>query len=59
MKAVLWNVVGLATMTIVGLVLTGSAAVGGVMALINTGIGLICYVIYERVWANVGWGRRD
>lgn len=58
-KAVLWNVVGLFTMTLVGLVLTGSAAVGGVMALVNTAIGLICYVIYERVWAHVGWGLRD
>ena len=37
-KAVVWNVMGLAVMTLVGLIATGSAAVGGVLALINTAI---------------------
>lgn len=57
-KAVLWNVIGLATMGLVGLAMTGSAALGGTLALVNTGVGLICYVLYERIWAGVGWGRR-
>ena len=56
-KALLWNVIGLAVMTLVGLVLTGSAAVGGIMAVVNTAIGLISYVLYERVWARIRWGR--
>ena len=56
-KAVLWNVIGLAVMTLVGFVLTGSATVGGTMALINTTIGLTTYVIYERIWSRVQWGR--
>ena len=56
-KAVLWNMIGLAVMAAVGMVLTGSALVGGTMALINTAIGLIAYVIYERIWAQITWGR--
>ncbi len=48
---------GLATMTLVGLVATGSVAVGGALALINTAIGLTLYVIYERLWAGISWGR--
>lgn len=56
-KAVLWNVLGLLTMSLVGLAMTGSAIVGGTMATINTGIGLCCYILYERVWARVRWGR--
>ncbi|WP_299641017.1 DUF2061 domain-containing protein [uncultured Ruegeria sp.] len=56
-KAIVWNVMGLATMTLVGLVATGSAAVGGALALINTAIGLTLYVIYERLWAGISWGR--
>lgn len=56
-KAVIWNLIGLATMAIVGLVATGSAAVGGTMALVNTALGLVCYVIYERIWAGIRWGR--
>ncbi|GAB4300585.1 MAG: hypothetical protein Kow0058_15870 [Roseovarius sp.] len=57
-KAVLWNAIGLVTMSLVGLILTGSAAIGGVMAAANTLIGLVCYVVYERLWARIGWGRR-
>lgn len=56
-KAVIWNLMGLAMMALVGLLATGSAAVGGAMALVNTGIGLVLYLFYERVWANVRWGR--
>jgi len=56
-KALLWNVIGLAVMAFVGLVLTGSIAIGGVMAATNTVIGLISYVIYERAWARIRWGR--
>ena len=55
-KAVLWNVIGLTVMSLVGLVMTGSAAVGGLIAVINTAIGLICYILYERVWARIRWG---
>ncbi|WP_294620743.1 DUF2061 domain-containing protein [uncultured Roseovarius sp.] len=56
-KAVLWNVMGLTVMSLVGLVMTGSAAVGGAMAVINTAIGLTMYVLYERLWARINWGR--
>ena len=56
-KAVIWSAIGLIVMALVGLAFTGSLAVGGVMALLNTGIGLITYVLYERVWARISWGR--
>ncbi|SHJ71948.1 Predicted membrane protein [Shimia gijangensis] len=57
LKAVIWNAMGLAMMSLVGLIATGSMAVGGAMALINTAIGLTLYIIYERVWAGIRWGR--
>ncbi|SEQ27348.1 DUF2061 domain-containing protein [Thalassovita taeanensis] len=56
-KAILWSLLGLVTMSLVGLALTGSAMLGGGMAAINTGIGLVLYLIYERVWTLVRWGR--
>ncbi|PCH72631.1 MAG: hypothetical protein COC12_05810 [Rhodobacteraceae bacterium] len=56
-KATIWSIMGLAVMAIVGGIATGSIWVGGTMALINTGIGLVTYVIYERIWASIGWGR--
>ena len=56
-KAVVWNVIGLCVMTLVGLAATGSAALGGGMALANTAVGFVMYVSYERVWAGIRWGR--
>ena len=56
-KALIWNVMGLAVMAGVGLAMTGSLAVGGAMAAINTCVGLTMYVIYERVWDRIRWGR--
>ncbi len=58
-KAVLWGAIGLVVMAAVGLFLTGSAAIGGAMAVINTAVGLAMYVVYERVWARISWGRHD
>ena len=56
-KALLWNLLGLCMMSLVGLAMTGSLALGGAMAAINTGIGFASYLAYERAWARVHWGR--
>ncbi|MEL7212768.1 MAG: DUF2061 domain-containing protein [Pseudomonadota bacterium] len=56
-KAVLWNLMGLAVMALVGFALTGSWSVGGSMAVINAVLGLTMYILYERVWAHIRWGR--
>ncbi|MCF3593216.1 DUF2061 domain-containing protein [Rhodobacteraceae bacterium LMO-12] len=56
-KAVCWNLLGLLTMALVGLAMTGSWALGGTMAALNTGIGFVTYLGYERFWAGVRWGR--
>lgn len=56
-KAVVWNLIGLATMSLVGLAATGSVTLGGTLALVNTGVGLVMYVLYERVWSGILWGR--
>jgi len=58
-KAVIWSALGFLVMALVGLAFTGSLAVGGVMAVLNTVIGLITYVLYERLWARFSWGRLD
>lgn len=56
-KAIFWNALGLVMMSLVGLVMTGSLAVGGTIAVINTVLGMTLYVAYERLWARIGWGR--
>jgi uncharacterized membrane protein len=58
-KAIIWNINGLLVMSLVGYAMTGSAGVGGLMALVNTAIGLTLYVLYERIWSRISWGRVD
>lgn len=56
-KAIVWNIIGLTVMSLVGLAMTGSIAVGGAMAVVNTVIGLMTYILYERFWSGIAWGR--
>ncbi|MEE9426634.1 MAG: DUF2061 domain-containing protein [Paracoccaceae bacterium] len=57
LKAVIWNVFGLASMALVGYLATGSVSTGGKIAVINTMMGFSLYLFYERVWAKISWGR--
>lgn len=57
-KALIWQAIGLSVMALVGWAVTGSAMVGGTLAVINAALGFLTYVLYERIWARVAWGRR-
>lgn len=57
-KAICWQMLGLVTMSGVGVMMTGSLAMGGMLAAMNAAVGFVAYLAYERVWANVRWGRR-
>lgn len=56
-KATVWIAIGLLVMSLVGALFTGSVATGGSMALVNSAIGFVTYLLYERLWARVRWGR--
>ncbi len=56
-KALIWQAIGLSVMALVGWAVTGSVMVGGTLAVINTVLGFLTYVLYERIWARVAWGR--
>ncbi|WP_114287475.1 DUF2061 domain-containing protein [Candidatus Halocynthiibacter alkanivorans] len=58
-KAITWQVLGLFSMTALGAAFTGSFTAGGYFALAAAAIGLISYVIHERLWARVQWGRAN
>lgn len=57
LKALIWQVIGLTVMTVVGVLVTGSATAGGMIAAINTAIGFLTYFCYERAWSRIRWGR--
>ncbi|MDJ0629533.1 MAG: DUF2061 domain-containing protein [Rhodobacter sp.] len=56
-KALLWNLLGLSVMAGVGFAATGSLALGGSMAVVNAALGFLTYLIYERIWTRIAWGR--
>ena len=57
-KALIWQITGIITMGMVGMLMTGSAELGWALALANTVVGFGCYIVYERVWAKIRWERR-
>jgi len=57
LKTIIWQIIGLITMSAVGFAITGSLISGGALALANTGVGIITYITYERVWSRISWGR--
>jgi uncharacterized membrane protein len=56
-KSLLWTLLGLVVMAGVGFAATGSMALGSGMAAANAALGFLCYLVYERVWAGIRWGR--
>jgi len=32
-------------------------ALGGAMAFVNAAMGFALYLVYERIWARISWGR--
>ena len=55
-KAISWQVCGLFSMTLVGWLITGSAAQSGAIAGAGMAIGFVSYVVHERLWARIRWG---
>ncbi|MFT4716386.1 MAG: putative membrane protein [Paracoccaceae bacterium] len=57
LKAAIWQVAGLLVMIVIGYLYTGSLASGGTLAALNGGVGMVNYLVYERIWARISWGR--
>ena len=56
-KAFTWQFIGLGVMTLIGYVATGSWSSGGAIALSTSAVSLVSYILHERLWARVKWGR--
>ena len=56
-KAAVWQLLGFATMTLTGWIVTGSAAQGGAIAVTGAICGFVVYFLHERVWSQVRWGQ--
>lgn len=57
LKTLTWQALGLVMMTLIGFMMTGSVGVGGSIALSSAAVGAVCYMLHERAWARIAWGR--
>jgi len=58
-KAISWQLLGLFSMVVIGWLFTGSLTAAGTMAVVTTICGLVCYVLHERAWNRIAWGRAE
>ncbi len=56
-KALSWQLLGLVSMTLVGLLFTGSLTASGGIAVSSALISFLFYCLHERLWSQVPWGR--
>ena len=56
-KALTWQGIGLLSMTTVNYLYLGNLSQGMGLSLLLTVQGLLTYVVHERVWARVRWGK--
>lgn len=55
-KAITWQALGFVMMVVVNYFYIGSLSQGLGLSAVLTMIGLVSYVLHERLWAKVGWG---
>ena len=56
-KAVIWKVLGLTVLTLVAFIITGSIKQTGFVAIVYHFLMLCLFVLHERVWNSISWGR--
>ena len=57
-KALTWQAMGLFVMMLISWAVTGSVTAGGMIAVLGAASGMVTYILHERLWARIGWGRR-
>ncbi len=55
-KALTWQTTGLIIMTGVNYVVLGSLQQSMGLSTLLSGMGMVTYVVHERLWARVRWG---
>ena len=58
-KAVTWQAVGIMVMAVTSFAVTGSWWKATVLSMSSCTISLFIYLLHERIWQKVAWGRRD
>ncbi|MEM6661766.1 MAG: DUF2061 domain-containing protein [Pseudomonadota bacterium] len=57
-KAITWQISGLIMMTLIGYIAIGSFTAAGGIAVAGTVVGAVAFILHERLWNRVSWGRK-
>jgi uncharacterized membrane protein len=57
-KSLTWQGLGLLTGTVIGFCFTGSVLASGGIALTGAISGTVFYILHEKLWSRVQWGRK-
>ena len=58
-KAVTWRGIGSFDTFVLGWLITGNAAIGGSIAVLELVTKMVLYYAHERAWSRVAWGVKD
>ncbi len=58
-KALTWNALGITVMTALSYPHTGSLLSAFGLSLSASASGFVCFLIHEKIWNGVRWGRRS
>lgn len=56
-KSVSWQTMGLIVMSLIGYAFTRSFSAGGGIAISGAITGLVTFVVHDKAWSRVAWGR--
>lgn len=58
-KTVTWRGIGSLDTFVLGWLITGNAAIGGSIAVLELATKMVLYYAHERAWSRVTWGVKD
>lgn len=57
-KAVVWKIIGISSLLGIGLISGVGSSQIGIVTVVYHSLMLVLYVIHERFWNKVDWGRK-
>jgi uncharacterized membrane protein len=58
-KAVSWRALSVCFTVLISWLIVGSLAVAAAIGVVDTAVKLIAYLIHERVWDRIKYGRKE
>jgi len=57
-KTLTWRITGSSSTFLIAYLITGSLGASSGIAIVQMAVNTVLYLIHERAWSRIGWGRR-